>query len=60
MSEKGNNEVSKTIFSIVDKIVEDSGYPNNTVKGHAAFAYGLVIGTLTMLSKEWESKNNDD
>ena len=56
MVEKANKQVILELFNDeIDLIVKASGYPKRTVSDPAkAFAYGLIIGTLLALRKDWE------
>lgn len=50
-----------SVVEALDKIQNDllkaSGYPDATVKdGGLAFAYGLVMGTISVLKADWERK----
>lgn len=46
---------------IIDRLQSDSGYPykaGDRADPTRAFAYGLAIGTLESLAKEWERRLN--
>ena len=50
-------KVSEGLEAIMRELIRDSGYPDATVKDLAqAFAYGLAIGSIEFLKREWESR----
>ena len=49
--------VVAALKQIEAELVKASGYPDNTVQdGTLAFAYGLVLGTVSKLRDEWKEK----
>jgi len=61
MPEASKITVSDHLNAITRKIEHDSGYPypeNSNVPAEKAFAYGLAIGTMLALIKEWEKRRN--
>ena len=54
---KFKTDMLKTLKKEITLLGERSGYPDKTVKNlGAAFAYGLMIGTLSELKREWEQR----
>ena len=48
--------LDQALEKIQDELIAASGYPDNTVTDGSAFAYGLVLGTISLLRNEWKEK----
>lgn len=57
MSKQEDLGTVETLEQIINLVADKSGYPNNTIAGGgAAFAYGLAVGSLIWLKREWEER----
>ena len=55
--------VKDYLKEIEDKLVKESGYPypqGSKVDPHKAFAYGMAIGGLSFIRREWEQERERD